>query len=221
MQVERFLRFVLAVTLGLTVSSASFPAAPSIAQEAEDPNPTLGNEALSLPLLDVNAPDAEPTTLGGLRGAEGVVVVFLSNTCPYVLDWAERIPRLESQARERDVGLVLVNSNARKRQATDSPEAMRAFAAGHLGELPYFLDESSRLADALDAKRTPEAFLFDAEMRLVYRGPFDDHSGPFENAQQHWLRDAIDSLGTELQAPESQPALGCAVQRPRRRRPAS
>lgn len=183
----------------------------------------LPAEALALPLLDVTAGAEGATTLAELRGGGGLLVIFLSNTCPYVLDWADRFPRLAARARDRGVGLALVNSNARKRHATDSPDEMRRFAAEHLASetgplAPYLLDEGSRLADLLNAERTPEALLFDDGLELIYRGPFDDHSGPFEQVEKHWLRDALGAIGTDLQPPASQPALGCKIQRPRQRR---
>ena len=182
----------------------------------------LSAEALALPLEDVGADGASSTTLGELRGAGGLLVIFLSNTCPYVLDWADRFPQLVAQAEERGVGLAIVNSNARKRCATDSPDEMRRFASEHLAvqsgiAVSYLLDEGSQLADLLAAERTPEAFLFDGQLELIYRGPFDDHSGPFDQVEQHWLRDALGTIGTDLEPPDSRPALGCKIQRPRRR----
>lgn len=177
---------------------------------------TLSQAALELPLIDVTRNDAV-VALGDLRRDGGLLVVFLSNSCPYVLDWADRLAQLEAQAGTTDLGLALINSNARKRKASDSPDEMRRFADQFLGDLPYLLDEQSRLADLLDAQRTPETFLFDADLRLVYRGLIDDHSGPIEEVKHHWLRDSINALGAGVAGPESQPALGCAVQRPRRR----
>ncbi|MEM1182026.1 MAG: redoxin family protein [Acidobacteriota bacterium] len=200
----------------LTLSVLIF--ATAAAAETEGRSDGLTPEALETALIDVTAGEGEgATTLGGRRGAGGLVVVFLSNTCPYVVDWADRIPQLAAQAAERGVGVALVNSNAGKRRATDSPEEMGRFAEKHLGELPYLLDEGAKLADLVGAERTPEAFLYDAELKLVYRGPFDDHSGPFDRVTQPGLRDAVAALAAGVDGPESQPALGCKVQRPRRR----
>ncbi|MEO1369608.1 MAG: redoxin family protein, partial [Acidobacteriota bacterium] len=208
----RFAALVLSIAVAGSAVHAQVADGPAAA-------PALDPGALAAPLVDVTAPAGSPAvTVADRRGAGGLAVVFLSNACPYVLDWADRIPRLAAQAAERGVGLILVNSNAGKRRAMDSPEEMVRFAERYLGDLPYFLDEGARLADLLGAERTPEAFLFDADLRLAYRGPFDDHSGPFDRVTAHWLRDAVDAMVLgEVEAPESQPALGCKVQRPRRR----
>ncbi|MEM8934469.1 MAG: hypothetical protein AAGE94_24965, partial [Acidobacteriota bacterium] len=162
--------------------------------------------------------DEAPRALVDWRRANGLLVLFVSNQCPYVVDWADRFARFEALGHERQIGIAIVNSNARRRDSTDAPEAMASFAAEHLGNLPYLLDEGSRLADLLDARRTPEAVLYDADLREVYRGLIDDHSGPFDAVGQHHLRDAFDGLVGLGPMPESTAPLGCSVQRPRRSR---
>jgi peroxiredoxin len=195
-------------------------ALPTHAQTPEPTGPAPGDPvpeaALTLELLH---PAGDSTTLGELWGTGGALLVFTSNTCPYSLDWLDRLPRLAERAAEGDIAFVAINSNARKRKSDDSPEAMAELAAEHDFTFPYLVDPDSRLADALGARRTPEVYLFDAERTLVYRGALDDHSGPFENVTEHWARSALDQLlaGEEVVVPTTQ-ALGCAVQRPRRRR---
>lgn len=191
-----------------------------------DPMPA---EARTLGLAEVRQLEGTAPTLGmgedGLpaletwRGQHGLLVVFAANTCPYVTDWADRFPRLAERGRRDGVGVVVVNSNARKRRASDSPEAMLAFADEHLAGLPYLVDVDSRLATLLGAERTPEALLFDADWRLVYRGQIDDHSGPLAEVSSHYLRDAFGALLGEGIMPESTAPLGCKILGPRRRAP--
>lgn len=168
---------------------------------------------------DITAADITPRPLADWRREAGLLVIFAANTCPYVTDWADRFPRLAALGQERGIGVVVVNSNARKRKTDDSPEAMADFAREHLGGLPYLLDEGSKLADLLGAERTPEALLFDGEWKLVYRGQVDDHSGPFAEVEEHYLRDAMGALLGEGPMPEATPPLGCKILRPRQRRP--
>lgn len=191
---------------------------PSLDARADDDASTtvLPETARSLEMQPIGA--VEATTLETWRGENGLLVIFASNTCPYVLDWSDRFARLAEQGRERSIGIVAINSNARRRDSTDSPEAMAEFADAHLGEIPYLVDEGSKLADLLGAARTPEAFLYDADLRLVYQGLIDDHSGPFDEVEHHFLRDALEAVVGEGTMPESTAPLGCAVQRPRRSR---
>ena len=194
-------------------------ASPALAQAPELPGPAPGQALPEVALtLDLLEPTGEATSLGDLWRAGGALVVFTSNTCPYSIDWLDRLPRLAVRAAEGDVAFVVVNSNARKRRATDSPEAMAQLAADNGFTFPYLVDPEAQLADALGAQRTPEVYLFDAEHTLVYRGALDDHSGLFEEVTAHWAQNALDQLlaGEAVAVPSTQ-ALGCAVQRPRRR----
>lgn len=170
-------------------------------------------------ILDLVDPDGERRGVADLVGEQGTLLIFTSNTCPYVTDWLDRFPRLATFAREHDMAFLLVNANARKRKTDDSPEAMAALAEEHGFEFPYWIDEASALADAVGAQRTPEVFLFDAALELVYRGAIDDHSGPFDQVGQHWALDALRQMVDEVSiTTPSTAALGCKVQRPRKRR---
>lgn len=169
--------------------------------------------------LVLDGVDGTAARLADLRGARGLLVIFSSNTCPYVLDWLDRYPTLAAWGQEHDIGIVVVNSNERKRAGDDSPEAMAELARERFPEIPYLVDEDSRLADLLGATRTPEAYLFDGELELVYRGLIDDRSGPLAEVEEHFLADALGALLTGGPFPEPTAAVGCAILRPRRRSP--
>lgn len=177
----------------------------------------LPEEALHLELVDL---EDQRMVLADLLAKGGALIVFTSNTCPYALDWIDRFPRLAADSRKHGISFLLINSNARRRTSDDSPEAMRALAEEHGFDFPYLIDEESQLADALGATRTPEVFLYDGALQLVYHGALDDHSGPFERVTKHWATEALQQLaaGVEITTPNTT-ALGCAVQRPRRRKP--
>ena len=187
-------------------------------QQVEVPGVQLG-ELFPEVEASLESPDGAAVELAGQWGTEGLMVVFASNTCAYMVDWLDRFPRLAELAQTEGVGLVVVNSNARRRQRQESPEAMAILAAEQGWSFPYLVDRDATLAQALGAQRTPEVFLFDGGRRLVYRGAIDDHSGPWERVESHWALDALRQLvaGEGILTPSTQ-ALGCAVQPPRKRR---
>lgn len=232
---SHFLSFVVwpSVLCGLFISMCgcfghAVWAQESIAQEPDAPmeeanqvsglqiGSPLSPQALQLPLLDMSQ---QSVSLEDLRQANGLMLIFSANTCPYVLDWLERLPRLAAISTQNEVALVVINSNERKRKSTDSALEMAALWQDRGFQMPYLVDRDATLADALGAQRTPEVFLFDAQWGLVYRGAIDDLSGPFEQVTTHYATDALQQMlsGGEL-LQESTPALGCAIQRPRRRR---
>jgi peroxiredoxin len=102
-----------------------------------------------------------------------LLVMFLSNHCPYVRHVVAEIARIGSEYQARGVGVVAISSNDVERYPQDSPEAMAAFAAEHGFTFPYLYDETQAVARAYAAACTPDFFLFDADRRLVYRGQMD------------------------------------------------
>ena len=199
----------------LVLAAAGHLATPTFAEPLSVGQP-LPEEAAQLSLT---TPDGRSASLGELKGPEGLLVVFTANTCAYSVDWRDRIPKLAEKTGGLEIGMALVNSNARKRKTDDSAEAMAAKAKEHFPDVEYWIDKGSKLADALGARRTPEVFLFDRELKLVYHGVIDDVSGPFEQVRQHFTLDALDALTSSGAMPEATAPLGCAILRPRKRRP--
>ena len=200
----------IVVALGVSGLEAKEPKEPLTVGES------LPAEARS---LEMATPSGESAKLESLMAEEGLLVVFTSNTCPYSTDWRDRLPQLGDQGDRLKVGLAIVNANERKRKSDDSPEAMAAQAEAHFEGRKYWIDAESRLADLLGAARTPEAFLFDGEGKLIYHGQIDDHSGPQEKVTHHFLRDAMDAMVNGEEVPATTAPLGCSILRPRKRRP--
>lgn len=94
----------------------------------------------------------------------------------------------------------------------DSFEEMqrRSRAAGM--QFPYVVDETSGVARAFGATRTPEVFLFDRGGRLVYHGAVDDNAHEPDAVQQHYLRDALAAVvaGRAPAQPETR-SMGCTI----------
>jgi hypothetical protein len=109
----------------------------------------------------------------------------------------------------------LINSNEAKRKGDDSIEEMMKHAneKGY-SDIPYLVDENSKLANAFGAKTTPHVFLFDKEMRLVYEGAIDDNHKSKAEVKASYLNNAILNL-SEGKAidPNNTKALGCSIKR--------
>lgn len=209
----RWIGWAVAACLALTVGTGSAPL------WAVEPLPIGGDFPAAAAALELTNTDGEAVRLGDLWKPQGLLVVFTSNSCPYSMDWRDRLPRLGKLGDELEIGLAVVNSNARKRRAADSLEAMKTQREEHFPTVAYHVDVESRLADLLGAARTPEVFLFDGDKKLVYHGQIDDVSGPIEKVERHFLRDAMQGLALGEAIPEATAPLGCAILRPRKRRP--
>lgn len=144
----------------------------------------------------------------------GLLVIFTSNTCPFVIKNKERTQQIIAFAKENDFGIVLVNSNEAQREKEDAIEKMVEYASTE--KYPnYFVDKGSKLADLLGASHTPEVYLFSGkEPVLVYKGAMDDNPSHPEEAQKIYLIDAMTSIlkGAEVEPKETK-SIGCTIKR--------
>ncbi len=106
-------------------------------------------------------------------GCHGLLVMFLCVHCPYVKHVEEELARIGRDYEGR-IGIVAISSNDVEAYPQDSPEEMKKQAERLGFRFPYLYDETQEVARAYDAACTPDIFLFDGEMKLVYRGQLDD-----------------------------------------------
>lgn len=106
-------------------------------------------------------------------GRHGLLVMFICVHCPYVKHVEEELARIGRDYEGR-IGIAAISSNDVEEYPEDSPEQMKKQAERLGFRFPYLYDETQEVARAYDAACTPDFFLFDAEMRLVYRGQLDD-----------------------------------------------
>lgn len=103
----------------------------------------------------------------------GLLVMFLCVHCPYVKHVEAELARIGRDYEGR-IGIAAISSNDIAAYPEDAPKEMKAQAERLGFRFPYLFDETQEVARAYNAVCTPEFFLFDAEMKLVYRGQLDD-----------------------------------------------
>jgi hypothetical protein len=106
-------------------------------------------------------------------GCHGMLVMFLCVHCPYVKHVEEELARIGKDY-EGEIAMVAISSNDVEAYPQDAPEEMKKQAQRLGFRFPYLYDETQEVARAYDAACTPDFFLFDAGMTLVYRGQLDD-----------------------------------------------
>jgi hypothetical protein len=105
-------------------------------------------------------------------GRAGLLVMFLCVHCPFVKHLEAALGALGRDYAGR-IAMVAINSNDVRQYPEDGPEEMRAQAQRLGWNFPYLFDETQEVARSYDAACTPDFFLFDADLALVYRGQFD------------------------------------------------
>jgi peroxiredoxin len=156
--------------------------------------------------------DGNQLTIGGVRGERGTLVVFTCNHCPYARAWEARLTELGNRFRQRGIGVIAINSNDPSEHEEDGFEEMQARARTLGMQFPYVVDATSGVARAFGATRTPEVFLFNAEMRLVYHGAIDDNAYEPDEVQARYLEDALTALteGRAIATPTTR-SVGCTI----------
>lgn len=132
---------------------------------------TLGSLAPDFFLPDASG---RMVSLKDVAGPKGLVVAFICNHCPYVIHLADALAGFADTCVAKGVGFVGINSNDIIRYPADSPEKMQEMQQRHHWEFPYLLDASQEVARSYFAACTPDFYLFNADMQLVYCGQFDD-----------------------------------------------
>ena len=147
----------------------------------------------------------------------GLLVMFVCPHCPYVKHIEAELGRLGSDYSGK-IGIVAIMSNDLVEYPQDGPEAMRAQAENFGWGFPYLLDEMQEVAREYDAACTPDFFLYDAGLRLVYRGQLDDsrpRRGDFGNdtpVTGKDLRAALDAVIAGKRPDTNQKvSIGCNI----------
>lgn len=141
------------------------------------------------------------------------VLMFICNHCPYVKHINSELTHLANDYISKGIRFLAISSNDVENYPEDSPENMRITARKEHYPFPYLYDEAQEVAKAFNAACTPDFYIFDTGLSLVYRGQFDD-SRPGNNipVSGDSIRRALDCLihGSNLDF-EQKPSLGCNI----------
>ncbi len=170
----------------------------------------LGTTAPHFSLPDY---DGNTVSLEDCRGQRGLLVVFMCNHCPYVKHVAPELARLADEFKQKGIATVGISSNDVAAYPDDSPELMKVEAAEQGYHFPYLYDQSQEVAKTYHAACTPDFFLFDGDLKLVYRGQLDE-TRPKQDVPPNGsdLRAAMNALLSGQPIPEPQkPSIGCNI----------
>jgi len=144
----------------------------------------------------------------------GVLVLFTANECGFADEWQDRYNMLAQACKANHIGMIAVNPNSALIHGPASVKNNKEKADKYHYRFPYVSDKHNVLADAFGVRQIPMVFLFDKNLKLVYRGAIDDSPHNSGNAKDHYALDAIASLGRGHQVPKAiTKAHGCPVLR--------
>ena len=171
----------------------------------------LGTPAPAFSLPDVRT--GKLVSLDAARGAHGLLVMFLCRHCPFVKHLEQALADLGRDYQAQGIGMVAIASNDAIAYPDDAPPSLREQAEFLGFVFPYLYDETQQVARAYRAACTPDFFLFERTLRLVYRGQFDS-SRPSNGLPVTGddLREAMDAvIAGEPVTPEQHASVGCNI----------
>ncbi len=167
--------------------------------------------------VDLPGTDDKQHSLKELDKYDAVVVVFTCNSCPYAVDYEQRINELADKYACPQSRVAVVAINVNKIEADQLP-AMKKRAEERKFKFPYLYDETQKIAKAYGAVRTPEFFLLNKQRRIVYMGAMDDNTKA-DQVKTRFLEDAIAATLAEKPVSVTEtPPVGCAIRYVRERK---
>ncbi|MFO7977085.1 MAG: thioredoxin family protein [Bacteroidales bacterium] len=172
----------------------------------------VGDKASDFNLLNV---DGSYVSMADYPDAEGFIVIFSCNHCPYVKAYEDRMIELHNEYAPQGYPVIAINPNDPEVQPQDSYELMQERAQEKNFPFAYLIDEDQEVYPEYGATRTPHVYLLEREgddLRVAYIGAIDDNYQDASKVQQTYVADAIDALkqGQEPD-PEFTKAIGCTI----------
>ncbi len=170
----------------------------------------LGSPAPDFTLMDTIS--GKMKSLKTLKSDKGTVVMFICNHCPFVKHVQKSLVTLANRYEKQGIAFIAISSNDRITYPEDGPDKMKMVAQKLHYPFPYLYDETQALARAYQVTNTPTFFVFDKNMRCVYRGQFDNTRPGRTKATGYDLANALDALLNQQPiSPRQKFNAGCSI----------
>ena len=171
----------------------------------------LGTQAPDFTLIDTVSDST--MSLNEIKGSKGTVIMFICNHCPFVIHVNTEISKLAKDYAKKGINFIAISSNDVENYPADAPDLMKQKAIDEEYIFPYLYDETQKVAKQYDAACTPDFFVFDNKLKLVYRGQLDDsRPGNDIPVTGKDIRNALDAIIEGKVVSEIQkPSIGCNI----------
>ena len=171
----------------------------------------LGTVAPSFSLIDTVSD--KMVSLDSIKGEKGTVLFFICNHCPFVIHVNDELVAIANDFEKKGISFIAISSNDVENYPQDAPHLMKTVANDLKYPFPYLYDENQEVAKAYDAACTPDIYVFDKDLKLVYRGQIDDsRPGNEVKVTGKDLRHALYCLWLDHDNDRIQkPSIGCNI----------
>jgi peroxiredoxin len=163
------------------------------------------------PDFDLMGIDDKKHSLHSYKDYEGLLVIFMCNHCPYVKAKVEAIKEIHQKFKDK-IAIVGINSNDAVKYPDDSFESMKEAAKEKNMQFDYLVDETQEIAKKYGAMCTPDPFLFNKQMKLIFHGRIDNAMKPEDTATEKTMINNIEKfLSGEKIEKDFDPSIGCSI----------
>lgn len=178
------------------------------------PGYQVGDVATDFSLTNV---DGTKVSLSDYEEAQGFIIVFTCNTCPYSVAYEDRIIALDEKYASLGYPVIAINPNDPAAIDGDDLTDMKLRADEKGFTFPYLQDKGQKIYPKYGATRTPHVFVLqkqDTEHIVRYIGAIDDSSRNPDAVSKLYVEDAVNALlkGNQPQTTNTK-AIGCSIKR--------
>ena len=202
---------ILGLMALLVVSAGIFMAATS-----SSPSTTPLGEGLAVgdvaPDFNLKSIDGSMVSLASYEAANGYIVIFTCNTCPYAVMYEDRMIELHNKYVSQGYPIIAINPNDPSIKAGDSYEKMQERAGEKGFPFAYVFDATQEVFPAYGATKTPHVYLLDKSRTVQYIGAIDNNARDEEAVSTRYVEDAIEDLIAGKQPSVTfTKAIGCSI----------
>ncbi|MEM1216542.1 MAG: thioredoxin family protein [Bacteroidota bacterium] len=192
--------------------------AQTVSDDKQDDTPTEGIEVGDqAPTFNLKSVDGEMYSFDNIKDAngetpKGFIVTFTCNTCPYAVDYEDRIIALHNKMSPQGYPVVAIQPNDPAVKDGDSFESMQTRAQEKGFPFLYLNDGAQEVYPKYGATRTPEVFLVDADGIVRYQGAIDDNHQEPAKVTVNYVETAVAAIeaGRDPE-PSFVKAIGCTI----------
>ena len=159
--------------------------------------------------------DDTKVSLSDFKKANGFIIIFTCNHCPYSKLYEDRIIEIDKKYKKKGYPVIAVNPNDPSVEPEDSFDNMKIRAEEKGFTFPYLFDEGQKVYPKYGATRIPHVFLLNKEkgkLIVKYIGAIDDNSKNPEEVKINYLTDAVNALiKGKNPDPNFTKAIGCSI----------
>ncbi len=169
----------------------------------------IGDKATDFSLKNV---DDTFVSLSDYKDAEGYVVIFTCNTCPYAKLYEDRIQGLHEKYADNGFPVIAINPNDPALKEGDSFDKMKERSSEKSFGFPYLFDAGQAVYPQYGATKTPHVFVLDKEMIVKYIGAIDDNPQDVNSVGVKYVEGAIAAIKAgKSPTPATTKAIGCGI----------